>query len=119
MPTYNESIIEPLEGWGANVWSGAYGWGDSVFVVSSQVYALTVALEVTESITLLADKVTNGQWSTEVLETVTAAETITTISFMNQPVNESVTPVDTITNAIPWAAINTSSTPNWTQITAP
>jgi len=44
---------------------------------------------------------------------------MTIFSSMNQPVNESVTAADTITSSIPWAAINSSSTPNWTQITVP
>ena len=118
MPTYNVSIIEPLAGWGAGVWSQGV-WGTSTEPTDTQVYALALNLEVTETITLLADKVTNGQWYPEVIETVTAAESITTISSMNQPVNESVTPIDTVTYNIPWAAINTSSTPNWTQITVP
>ena len=118
MPTYNVSIIEPLAGWGAGTWSQGV-WGTSIEPTDTQVYALTIASAVTETITLLADKVTNGQWYPEVIETVTAAEAITTQSFMNQPVNESVTPTDTVTYNIPWAAINTSSTPNWTQITVP
>ena len=118
MPTYNESVIEALAGWSAGAWSEGV-WGNSTEPTDTQVYALTLALEVTESITLLADKVTNGQWYPEVIETVTASESMTTISSMNQPVNESVTPTDTITNSIPWAAINSSSTPNWTQITVP
>jgi hypothetical protein len=118
MATYNVSIIEALAGWGAGTW-GQGVWGLSTEPTDTQVYALTIALDVTENITLLADKVTNGQWYPEVIETVTATESMTNVSFMNQPVNESVTPTDTITYNIPWAAIDSSSTPNWTQITVP
>ena len=118
MATYDVSIIEPLAGWGAGFWGDGV-WGLSTEPTDTQVYALALNLEVTENITLLADKVGNGNWFPELIETVTATESITTISSMNQPVNESVTAVDTITYAIPWAAINSSSTPNWTQITVP
>jgi hypothetical protein len=118
MPTYNVSVTEALAGWSAGAWSEGV-WGNSAEPTDTQVYALALNLEVTETITLLADKVTNGQWYPEVIETVTAAESITTISSMNQPVNESAPAIDTVTYNIPWAAINTSSTPNWTQITVP
>jgi len=118
MPTYNVSVIEALAGWSAGAWSEGV-WGTSTEPTDTQVYALTIASALTETIAPLADKVTNGQWYPEVIETVTAAEAITTQASMNQPVNESVTAIDTVTYNIPWAAINTSSTPNWTQITVP
>jgi len=78
-----------------------------------------MALSVSETVSPLETNIGNGNWSPAITETVTAIESMTTISSMNQPVNESVTAVDTITSAIPWAAINSSSTPNWTQITVP
>jgi hypothetical protein len=118
MATYDVSIIEPLAGWGAGFWGDGV-WGLSTEPTDTQVYALALNLEVTETITALVSEVTNGEWYQEVTEAVTAAESITTIASMNQPVNESVTAVDTITYAIPWAAIDSSSTPNWTQITVP
>ena len=118
MAVYNVSITEALAGWGAGDW-GQGVWGLSTEPTDTQVYALALNLEVTETITALISEVTNGEWYQEVTEAVTAAESITTIASMNQPVNESVTAVDTITYAIPWAAIDSSSTPNWTQITVP
>jgi hypothetical protein len=118
MATYNVSIDEPLAGWGAGFW-GEGVWGLSTGPTDTQVYALTMALDVTETITALTSEVSNGEWYPSINEAVTAAESMTTISSMNQPLTESVTAADTITYAIPWAAINTSSTPNWTQITVP
>lgn len=118
MATYNVSVTEALAGWGAGVWSQGV-WGLSTEPTDTQVYALTIPLYVTETIAPLETEVTNGDWYQEVIEAVTAAESMTTISSMNQPLTESVTAVDTITYNIPWAAIDSSSTPNWTQITVP
>jgi len=118
MATYNVSITEALAGWGAGTWSQGV-WGTSTQPTDTQTYALTIALAVTESVSPLETNVGNGNWYPAITETVTAAESMTTISSMNQLLTESVTPVDTITNSIPWAAINSSSTPNWTQITVP
>ena len=118
MATYSVSVIEALAGWGAGVWSQGV-WGTSTQPTDTQVYALTMDLAVTETIAPLETNVGNGNWFPSIDEAVTAAESMTTISSMNQPLTESVTAADTITYAIPWAAINTSSTPNWTQITVP
>jgi len=118
MATYNVSLTEALAGWGAGTWSQGV-WGLSTEPTDTQVYGLTMALSVSETVSPLETNIGNGNWSPAITETVTAIESMTTISSMNQPVNESVTAVDTITSAIPWAAINSSSTPNWTQITVP
>lgn len=118
MPTYNVSVIEALAGWSAGAWSEGV-WGTSTQPTDTQVYGLALNLSVTETVSPLETNVGNGNWYPEVIETVTASESMTTISSMNQPVNESVTAIDTVTYNIPWAAINTSSTPNWTQITVP
>jgi hypothetical protein len=118
MATYNDSITEALAGWGAGTWSQGV-WGLSTEPEGTQIYALTMALDVTETVSPLETNIGNGNWSPSIDEAITAIESMTTISSMNQPVNESVTAADTITSAIPWAAINSSSTPNWTQITVP
>lgn len=118
MATYNVSLTEALAGWGAGTWSQGV-WGLSTEPTDVQVYALTMDLSVSETIAPLETSIGNGNWSPSIDEAITAAESMTTISSMNQPVNESVTPTDTVTYNIPWAAINTSSTPNWTQITVP
>ena len=118
MATYNVSVTEALAGWGAGGWGDGV-WGTSTEPLGLQVYGLTMALAVTETIAPLETEVSNGNWYPAITETVTAAESMTTLSSMNQPLTESITPVDTITYNIPWAAINTSSTPNWTQITVP
>lgn len=118
MAIYNVSITEALAGWGAGTWSQGV-WGTSTEPTSTQVYALTIALSVSESIAPLETDVSNGNWYSNVDETVTANNTMTTQASMNQPLTESVTAADTITYNIPWAAIDSSSTPNWTQITVP
>ena len=118
MSTYNVSVTEALAGWGAGTWSQGV-WGTSTQPTDTQVYALTIPLSVTETVSPLETNVGNGNWYPAITETVTAAESMTTISSMNQPLTESVTAVDTITYNIPWAAIDSSSTPNWTQITVP
>jgi hypothetical protein len=118
MATYNVSVTEALAGWGAGVWSQGV-WGNSTEPTDTQVYALTIALDVTETVSPLETEVSNGNWYPNIDEAVTAAESMTTLSSMNQPLTESVTAVDTITYNIPWAAIDSSSTPNWTQITVP
>jgi hypothetical protein len=115
MATYNDSVIEALAGWGAGTWSQGV-WGTSTQPTDTQVYALALNLAVTETIAPLETDVSNGNWYPSITETVTANNTLATQASMNQPVNESVTPVDTITYNIPWAAIDSSSTPNWTQI---
>jgi hypothetical protein len=118
MATYNVSVTEALAGWGAGTWSQGV-WGTSTQPTDTQVYGLTIALTVTETVSPLETNVGNGNWYPSMDEAVTAAESITTISSMSQPLTESVTAIDTITYAIPWAAIDSSSTPNWTQITVP
>jgi hypothetical protein len=119
MATYNDSVIEALAGWGAGGWGDGV-WGTSTEPLGLQVYGLTMALAVTETIAPLETEVSNGNWYPAITETVTAAESMTTImNMVESNFGCSFTPVDTITNAIPWAAINTSSTPNWTQITVP
>jgi hypothetical protein len=115
MTTYNVTITEALAGWGAGTWSQGV-WGTSTQPTDTQVYALALNLAVTETIAPLETDVSNGNWYSNVDETVTADNSMTTQASMNQPVNESVTAADTITYNIPWAAIDSSSTPNWTQI---
>jgi hypothetical protein len=119
MATYNVSVTEVLAGWGAGGWGDGV-WGTSTEPLGLQVYGLSISSEITESIAPLETEVTNGIWATDLTETVTANNTMTTImNMVESDFGSSFTPVDTITNAIPWAAINTSSTPNWTQITVP
>lgn len=118
MATYNVSVTEALAGWGAGNW-GQGVWGNSTELTDTQVYALTMALDVTETITALTSEASNGEWYPSIDEAVTAAESMTTLSSMNQPLTESVTAVDIINYTIPWTAIDSSSTPNWTQITVP
>ena len=118
MATYNDSIIEALAGWGAGTWSLGV-WGNSTQPTDTQVYGLTMALSVSETVSPLETNIGNGNWSPAITETVTAIESMTNIASMNQPLIESVTAADTITYNIPWAAIDSSSTPNWTQITVP